>query len=170
MKRKLFSALMALMLLLTAVGCGTAPTSSSEPEPAPYLPDPAPAQTSQEFIYDDELGVHEFTPESSGYYLLEVWGAQSGNCTGKKKDVSYTRYGGQGGYAKGYVWLNKGEPVYVCVGGKGGDYDEDEEGAIGGVLLGAMESGVWQGDGKAVITWVGNTEDTIPEGLTIPQA
>lgn len=72
MKRKLFSALMALMLLLTAVGCGTAPTSSSEPEPAPYLPDPAPAQTSQEFIYDDELGVHEFTPESSGYYLLEV--------------------------------------------------------------------------------------------------
>lgn len=84
--------------------------------------------------------------------------------------MSYTRYGGQGGYAKGYVWLNKGEPVYVCVGGKGGDYDEDEEGAIGGVLLGAMESGVWQGNGKAVITWVGNTEDTIPEGLTIPQA
>lgn len=322
MKRKLFSALMALMLLLTAVGCGTAPTSSSELEPAPYLPDPAPAQASLAFEYDDELGVHEFTPESSGYYLLEVWGAQGGNCTGTKKDVSYTRYGGQGGYAKGYVWLNKGEPVYVCVGGKGGDYDEDEEGAIGGyngggsatkagkkinhvfgggggathialtygslanlsnqtasillvagggggarwqsnmdhsaarfgnggagggemggvgqyrdmtidesntgwdsyktlpgtqttgyafgqgesseggqagggggwfggyggskspgigsgsggsgyiggVLLGAMESGVWQGDGKAVITWVGNTEDTIPEGLTIPQA
>jgi hypothetical protein len=33
-----------------------------------------------------------------------------------------------------------------------------------------MQSGVWQGDGKAVITWVGNTEDTIPEGLSIPQA
>ena len=320
MKRKLFSAIMALMLLLAAVGCGTVPTSSSEPEPAPYVPDPAPDQTSYEFAYDDELGVHEFTAQSSGYYLLEVWGAQGGNCTGKKNDVSYTRYGGKGGYSKGYVWLNKGETIYVCVGGKGGNYDDKEEGAlggyngggsatkegqkinhifgggathialtygslanlvnyqdsvllvagggggarwqsnmdhsaarfgnggdgggetggvgqhrdmtidqsnanwntyqvlagnqtdgyafgqgesseggqagggggwyggysgsktpgigsgsggsgyIGGVTLGEMQSGIWQGDGKAVITWVGNTENTIPEGLTIPQA
>ena len=322
MKRKLLSAVMALMLLLTAVCCGTAPTSSSEPEPAPYLPDPAPAQTVCEFTYDDELGVQEFTPESSGYYLLEVWGAQGGDCTGKKGEVSYSRYGGKGGYSKGYVWLNKGEPVYICVGSKGGNYDDDEgaaeggyngggsasksdkkinhvfgggggathialtygslanlaahknsvlivagggggarwqsnmdhtaarfgnggagggemggvgqhrdasitdshanwesykllagsqasgfefgqgqsteggqagggggwyggysgsktpgigsgsggSGYIDGVLLGVMESGVWQGNGKAVITWAGNTEDTIPEGLTIPQA
>ena len=322
MKRKMLSAVMALLLLLTAVGCGTAPTSSSEPEPAPYVPDPAPAQTSHEFVYDDELGVQEFIPEASGYYLLEVWGAQGGNCTGKKGDVSYTRYGGKGGYSKGYVWLNKDEPVYVCIGGKGGDYDDEEgaaeggyngggsatkagkkinhvfgggggathialnygslanlanyqnsvlivagggggarwqsnmdhsaarfgnggagggenggvgqhrdmtidesrsdwesyqilagtqtsgfafgqgesnengqagggggwyggysggkspgigsgsggSGSVGGVLVGEMESGVWQGNGKAVITWVGNTEETVPEGLSIPQA
>lgn len=323
MKRKLLSAVMALMLLLTAVGCGMAPTSSSEPEPEPYIPDPAPAQTTYEFTYDDELGVHEFIPEASGYYLLEVWGAEGGSCTGKNKEnLTYTRAGGKGGYSKGYVWLTKGEPVYVCVGGKGGNFDEDQDGAlggyngggsasrggkkinhifgggggathisltygslanlanyqdtvllvagggggarwqnnmdhsaarfgnggagggetggvgqyrditidetnpnwdsyktlpgtqttgyafgqgesnesgqagggggwygghsgsktpgigsgsggsgyIGGVSLGTMESGVWQGDGKAVITWIGNTEDTIPEGLSIPQA
>ncbi len=322
MKRKLLSAVMALMLLLSAVGCGTVTSSSSEPAPAPYVPDPAPAQTTYEFTYDDELGVQEFTPEASGYYLLEVWGAQGGNCTGQNKEnVSYTRYGGKGGYSKGYVWLNKDEPVYVCIGSKGGDYNEKEQGAeggyngggsaskegmsvnhifgggggashiaftygslanlanyqdsillvagggggarwqnnmdhtaarfgnggagggeqggvgqhrdmtmdssrsdwetyqalagtqisgyafgqgesttnaqagggggwyggcsgahtpgigsgsggsgyIGGVLLGEMESGVWQGNGKAVITWAGNTEDTIPQGLTIPQ-
>ena len=141
MKRKLFSAVMALMLLLTAVGCGTAPTSSSEPEPAPYVPDPAPAQITHEFTYDDELGVHEFIPESSGYYLLEVWGAEGGSCTGKNKENrTYTRAGGKGGYSKGYVWLTKDEPVYVCVGGKGGNFDEEKDGAIGGYNGGGSAS------------------------------
>ncbi len=145
MKRKMLSAVMALMLLLTAVGCGTAPTSSSEPEPAPYMPDPAPVQTTYEFAYDDELGIPEFTPESSDYYLLEVWGAQAG---------------GGGGWYSGF----SGSQNPGIGSGSGGS------GYIDGVLLGAVESGVWQGNGKAVITWADNTEDTIPEGLTIPQA
>ncbi len=315
MKKKLLSATLALLLLLTAVGCGTG-TSSGE-EPAPYVPDPAPATTTSEFEYDDELSIHEFTAQASGYYLLEVWGAQGGDCTGTANNITYTRYGGKGGYSKGYVWLTKGETIYVCIGGAGGDYDKDEEAAeggyngggygnkggkklnhifgggggathisteygdlqhmenvtsavllvagggggarwqsnmnhaqakfgnggdgggevgglgqlrdvtittdhpdfqayaelagsqtggnafgkgqdstsgqagggggwyggcnttigagaggsgyIGGVALGEMESGVQQGNGKAVITWAGNTEDTIPEGLTIPE-
>lgn len=131
MKRKILSAGLALLMLLTAVGCGTTSTSSSSEEPV-YVPDAAPTQTVHEFAYDEELGVHEFTVESSGYYLLEVWGAQGGDCTGTAKDVSYTRYGGKGGYAKGYVWLTKGETIYVCVGGEGEDYDEEEETALGG--------------------------------------
>ncbi len=316
MKKKILSAAMALLLLLMAVGCGT--TTSSDEKSAPYVPDPTPSKTVSEFEYDDELSIHEFTAEASGYYLLEVWGAQGGDCTGlSKENISYTRYGGKGGYSKGYVWLTKGETVYVCIGGAGGDYDEEEESAeggyngggygnkggkklnhvfgggggathistvysnlenlenntnavllvagggggarwqrnmsdaaarfgnggdgggavgslgqlrdvtitsdhpeydthanlagsqagghafgkgedstfgqagggggwyggssgsigagaggsgyIGGVKLGEMESGVQQGNGKAVITWAGNTTDTIPEGLTIPQ-
>ncbi len=317
MKKKLLSATIALLLLLTAVGCGTTTTSSSSEEPVSYVPDPAPTTTVSEFEYDDETLIHEFTAEASGYYLLEVWGAQGGDCTGTTKDATYTRYGGKGGYAKGYVWLNKGEAIYVCVGSRGGNYDkttlsaeggyngggastkaglninhlfgggggathisteysnlenlQNNKGAvlivagggggarwqsnmsheqakfgnggdgggevgglgqlrdvtitsdhpnydsyanlvanqtggyafgkgqdssagqagggggwyggcnttigagaggsgyIGGVALGEMESGVQQGNGKAVITWVGNTEDTIPEGLTIPE-
>jgi hypothetical protein len=319
MKRKIISAALALLMLLTAVGCGTTTTSSSSEEPPVYVPDAAPTQTVHEFIYDEDLGVHEFTAESSGYYLLEVWGAQGGGCTGTAKDVTYTRYGGKGGYSKGYVWINKGDTVYVCIGGKGGDYEEEDDetafggyngggnatkvgmklnhifgggggathiataygnlenlknqassvlivaggggggrwqsnmkheaakfgnggvgggetggvgqirdvtidisdsnnadylsyvgtqtsgyafgkgedskggqagggggwyggkagnsgtgagnggsGYIGNVELGEMESGIWEGNGKAVITWAGNTEDTIPEGLTIP--
>ncbi len=92
MKKKLLSATLALLLLLTAVGCGTTTSSSSE-EPAPYVPDPAPATTVSEFEYDEDLGIHEFTAEASGYYLLEVWGAQGGECTGTSKNDTYTRYG-----------------------------------------------------------------------------
>lgn len=132
MKRKMISAALALLMLLTAVGCGATTTSSSSEAPPVYVPDAAPTQTVHEFEYDEDLGVHEFTAESSGYYLLEVWGAQGGGCTGTTKETSYTRIGGLGGYSKGYVWINKGETVYVCIGGKGGDYDEEEESAIGG--------------------------------------
>ncbi len=53
----------------------------------------------------------------SGYYKLEVWGAQGGstlynNATGQS--------GGLGAYAAGYVYLNQGDNLYIYTGGKGG--------------------------------------------------
>lgn len=61
-----------------------------------------------------------FTATASGYYKLEVWGAQGGNCTTEVDSVGQmTRYGGLGGYAAGYVWLDKDEMLYITVGGKG---------------------------------------------------
>ena len=47
----------------------------------------------------------------SGYYKLEVWGAQGGN-------ASYYS-GGYGGYSTGVVYLSRGTTLYINVGGKG---------------------------------------------------
>ena len=68
-----------------------------------------------EFDYKEENnhGVEQtFTPSCTGYYKLEVWGAQGGS--------SGTNYpGGYGGYSKGTVKLNKDENVFINVGGQG---------------------------------------------------
>ena len=47
-----------------------------------------------------------------GIYKLEVWGAQGGN-------ASSSFIGGYGGFATGYVELNKGDELYINVGGQG---------------------------------------------------
>lgn len=54
-----------------------------------------------------------FTAEYSGYYKLEAWGAQGGN----------NAKGGKGAYTSGIIYLNKGETIYVYVGGQGGSND-----------------------------------------------
>ncbi|PTQ55280.1 MAG: Phage protein [Candidatus Carbobacillus altaicus] len=51
----------------------------------------------------------EFVAPVSGTYLLEVNGAQGGSSSG-----------GRGGYARGEVYLNAGEKVYIYVGGLNG--------------------------------------------------
>ena len=62
-----------------------------------------------EQIYNYTGGVQTFTAPAAGQYCLEVWGAQSG--TG----------GAKGGYSRGIVSLQRGETLYVYVGGAGGD-------------------------------------------------
>ena len=54
--------------------------------------------------------VQTFTAPATGEYTLEVWGAEGGT----------SGYGGKGGYAKGTVTLNKGETIYIYVGGQTG--------------------------------------------------
>ncbi len=51
--------------------------------------------------------------EVSGYYKLQVWGAQGGY-------RSSSTYGGLGGYSYGIVHLNAGDTIYVRTGGAGG--------------------------------------------------
>ena len=65
-------------------------------------------------IYDYSSGVQTVPIEVSGYYYLQVWGAQWGSYNEKIAP------GGNGGYSKGYIYLNAGDTLYINTGGKGG--------------------------------------------------
>lgn len=67
----------------------------------------------------------------SGYYQLEVWGAEGGY---RSSDV----YGGNGGYSYGTIYLEKGTTLYVYVGGSG---------ASGGFNGGGIRSNDYAGGG-----------------------
>lgn len=56
-----------------------------------------------------------FVAPESGTYTLEVWGAQGGKSQHSTSDTN------KGGYSKGQIYLNKGEVLYIYVGGKGED-------------------------------------------------
>lgn len=67
--------------------------------------------------------VQEFVAPLSGYYQLEVWGAQGGNATIESnspiKSLPTSYAGGYGGYSTGVVYLKKNQKIYVVVGGAG---------------------------------------------------
>ena len=63
-----------------------------------------------EFTYDYTGNYREFIAPKTGYYKLETWGASGGNT-----DSSYI--GGKGGYSTGIIQLQKGEKLYIHVGG-----------------------------------------------------
>ena len=65
-------------------------------------------------LYDYSNRVQTLTVPKTGYYLLEVWGAQGGSVT-----YSTSYRGGYGGYAKGLVKLNKADSLYIVTGGSG---------------------------------------------------
>lgn len=54
-----------------------------------------------------------FTVPTDGYYEIELWGASGGS---NEKTVENTS--GRGAYTKGTIYLNKGENIYIYVGGK----------------------------------------------------
>jgi len=60
-----------------------------------------------------------FTAPVSGYYKLEVWGAQGGAATGGSNGGTISFTPGYGGYSVGSTFLNKGEELFIYVGGKG---------------------------------------------------
>lgn len=62
-------------------------------------------------------GMQTFTAPSTGTYSLEAWGASGGD--GVNNNQSLTSHGGLGGYSSGNIYLNKGQKIYVYVGGKG---------------------------------------------------
>lgn len=59
---------------------------------------------------------YSYTANASGYYLLEVWGANGGGGT---RNGSTGSVGGIGGYSKGVVKLSAGEKLYTYIGGAG---------------------------------------------------
>ena len=69
--------------------------------------------------YDCINGEQEFTAHRNGLYKLEVWGAEGGSISSK---------GGAGAYSSGYISLNKGDKLYVNVGGT----TEDDTGGYNG--------------------------------------
>ena len=64
-------------------------------------------------VYDYKNAAQVKEIEVSGYYKLQVWGAQGGYRTNSS-------YAGLGGYSEGTVYLNKGDIIYVYTGGAGG--------------------------------------------------
>lgn len=64
-------------------------------------------------LFDYKNTAQVFNVVVSGYYKLQVWGAQGGY-------RSSATYSGLGGYSYGTVYLNAGDKVYVHTGGAGG--------------------------------------------------
>ena len=62
------------------------------------------------FSYSGDYDV--FTAPVSGTYKLEVWGAQGGYRSNSAK-------AGKGGYSTGVIYLDRGDKLYVYVGGSG---------------------------------------------------
>ena len=88
---------------------------------------------SQDYDYTGD--VQTFIAPVSGTYQLETWGASGAN------DAS--NQGGRGGYSKGAVYLNKGDVLYVIVGGQG----RNGTGAAGG-YNGGGQSGTYGSSGS----------------------
>ena len=59
----------------------------------------------------EEVGVQSFTVPLDGIYTIQLWGAQGGGTD------EYP--GGKGAYTSGEIYLEKGERLYVYVGGEG---------------------------------------------------
>ena len=70
---------------------------------------------------------------TSGYYMLETWGASGGNANEYR--------GGYGGYSVGKVYLNAGDTLYVNVGGAGIGGYSPQGGYNGGGAAGANNAG-----------------------------
>lgn len=63
--------------------------------------------------YDCTKNVETFTALEGGTYTLECWGAQGSNFP----VTNPIHYGGKGGYAVGMYTMNKGNSIFICVGG-----------------------------------------------------
>ena len=72
----------------------------------------------EEFAYTGSEQTYEILV--SGYYQLEVWGAQGGNVSGGSNGGTVTGVvGGYGGYSNGTIYLNEGDRIYINIGGQG---------------------------------------------------
>lgn len=89
---------------------------------------------------DDSTPYYSFKAEKSGSYKLETWGAQGGGTLG-----------GYGAYSIGSISLNKGEVLYVYVGGQGGSNSTTTNvgGYNGGGYSGNMNASDSYGGGGA---------------------
>ena len=62
-------------------------------------------------------GMQSMKAPINGVYRLECWGAGGGQSSASESDEH--RVGGAGGYSVGYIRLNAGDQIYVCVGQRG---------------------------------------------------
>lgn len=91
-------------------------------------------------VFPYSSNVQGITIEQSGYYLLEVWGAQGGSYNNE-----YAQ-GGMGGYSKGYIYLNAGDTLFVHTGGAG-SYGTSLNSLTGGGANGGGNAGYRGGAG-----------------------
>lgn len=103
----------------------TEPNSSPTTYTVKIIKEGAPAITDYTFSYMGEY--QTFVVPATGYYKIELWGAQGGNAVGNNsQNCSYGRgkaygggCGGFGAYTTGTIRLEKGETLYVYVGQRG---------------------------------------------------
>ena len=95
-----------------------------------------------EGIYDYSSAVQTVNIDKSGYYYLQVWGAQGGSY-----NQTYA-IGGLGGYSQGYIYLNAGDTLYIHTGGQGSYGTSTTYTAhSGGGVNGGGDAGYRGGDG-----------------------
>lgn len=70
--------------------------------------------------YNYTGGVQSYTIPTSGLYRLEVYGAGGDSFASFRNQYAYA---GNGGYAKGYKYLEKGTVLYICCGGQNSAYN-----------------------------------------------
>jgi hypothetical protein len=80
-----------------------------------------------------ETGVEfDHTVEVSGWYFLQAWGGDGGTGTGGALGWSKGAAGGTGGYASGYVKLQKGDVIEIFAGVDGADGNGSSKPGAGG--------------------------------------
>ena len=111
---------------------------------------------------------HEFEIKITGNYRIECWGATGGNATGISQATGTSGQradgkGGKGGYTSGEIYLQKGEKLYVYVGGHGADAISYRD-SLGGYNGGGL--GTWDHrDDEAAGAGGGATDIRLVSGL-----
>ena len=116
------------------------------------------AYTDGEEVFRYTGGVQEFVVPQTGVYQLKVWGAQGGGYSGEND-------GGKGGYSEGTITLQKGDVLYVVVGGTGKDHTGTTNAVVNGGYNGGGDgydttdtSGIWyHGAGGGGATHIAKT-------------
>ena len=122
----------------------TEPNSGTTTYTINVVKEGAPAITDYSYSYTG--GYQTFTVPATGFYQIELWGAQGGNSVGNNsKTCSNNRgkaygggCGGFGAYTSGVIKLNKDDTLYVYVGGRGLD-----------AKAGNNRAGGWNGGGSS---------------------
>ena len=107
-------------------------------------------QVQTTWSYGYSGGVQSWTAPYSGWFKLEVWGAQGGNST----LYGSTAAGGYGGYACGNTYVGQGSTLYITVGGMGASATDNSTSYVaggynGGGLGGWYSDSRWGGGGGA---------------------
>lgn len=95
-----------------------------------------------------------FTVPHTGYYKLEVWGAQGGDGYYN----SYRAYGGYGSYSAGIIKLIENRVLYINIGGEG------EDGSMPGRGLTVKAAGGYNGGGDGFSYYPSDKDEDFGNG------
>ncbi len=106
-------------------------------------------QSATTIAYDENVTYQTYTIPSSGWYKIELYGAEGGGINGK------TIKGGKGTYTSGIIYLDIGTELSFYIGGKGDDGKGDDD-TSGGANGGGKGKGYGGGGGGATDVRVGS--------------
>lgn len=130
--------------------------------------------TTTNFYYSG--GVQSYTAPVSGFYYLKAVGAEggtklwkyylvtSGDYPGNWFNGQPTNEGRAGGTSTGYIYMNAGETIYICVGGHGQPGEWIDNKTTGGQPGAGGYNGGGSGGGGKVYDGYGSPGSTAPGG------